>query len=862
MASPSKHIKALIAPAALSLVFNSSLSTVSAENILYPGGARVLDVRIAPVAASFDKHPRQTPVVKKGSLLDFTGFVRGERKNLIWEDDFEAGGWRAKNNSGSRAGTVAGAPEWAQSMNQSDYSAKAVTSPVRAGKYAMRFEWQAKNYKKGSNVSKKASLFTAKEPTCREEVWWGFSMYCPADGMQKDSKAEILVQWHSTPDKGEAWTNPPLTLSNKNDELSVSWIYDTRALTPDGWRDWDRKRTSLGPTPKDRWVDFVWHVKWDPWGKGLLEIWMDGKKVVNQHDISLGFNDQVGNYMGIGLYKYEGTSDHAARVVYFDAVRGGNEKATYADVAPGGTAGKEQRGKDTRSPGTENGMAVGLSNSGNAEENIVYPTGAGVLDVTKAPYNAKGDGKTDDTQALIHCLDDARTQKNICYLPNGAYLVSDTLTYRRSVKDPKYKVEANQYVRIQGQSRNGVVIKLRDNLAFAGPVLSTIKEGNSNIAFAIRVANLTVDTGAGNPAAIGIRFSASNGGTLRYVTIRSGDGSGSKGLDIVDQGGPTYLHHITVDGFDTGIFLPSSDMFFEYVELNNQNKVGVLVDGASASFRKLISNNAVPALVNLREGQVVLLDSELNGGSDAVSAIINPGGDANQAALLVRNVRTRGYATAINDQGSNVSGSDVTEYSSHGVQKLWDETPGRTLNLPVKETPDVAWSDDPSDWAFVDGYGAVGDGQADDTAAIQRAMDSGKASIFFPPGKKYKVTKTITIGGAVSRVLFNYAFFDNIPLKLDQSLFKVVDGTAPVVLLEEFQNDFEYYTVVEGDRVAALAMREFWIKGRPTKPVTGGEVFIENVPAGVMKRASSLTSSPSRTRRSGPETTRNTITIS
>ncbi|HYR58746.1 MAG TPA: glycosyl hydrolase family 28-related protein, partial [Chthoniobacteraceae bacterium] len=41
-------------------------------------------------------------------------------------------------------------------------------------------------------------------------------------------------------------------------------------------------------------------------------------------------------------------------------------------------------------------------------------------------------------------------------------------------------------------------------------------------------------------------------------------------------------------------------------------------------------------------------------------------------------------------------------------------------------------------------FGAVGDGKADDTAAIQKAVDSGIGGIVFPKGS-YRISATITI---------------------------------------------------------------------------------------------------------------------
>ncbi len=153
---------------------------------------------------------------------------------------------------------------------------------------------------------------------------------------------------------------------------------------------------------------------------------------------------------------------------------------------------------------------------------------------------------------------------------------------------------------------------------------------------------------------------------LQHVTLRSGDGGGRRGLDLVPQTGPARLHHITVSGFDTGIFVPPSQVDIEHVILSRQNKGGIVSYATVASFRNVHSRNAVPALVSLGKGRTLLDGGDLSGGSDAMAAILNPSGDGHGADLRVRNVRTRGYPNAISDRGENIPGVDVTEYASQG----------------------------------------------------------------------------------------------------------------------------------------------------------------------------------------------------
>jgi len=149
---------------------------------------------------------------------------------------------------------------------------------------------------------------------------------------------------------------------------------------------------------------------------------------------------------------------------------------------------------------------------------ITFPADAGVADVTQAPYHAVPDGKTDCTAAIQKALDEKRS---LIYLPNGTYLVSDTLRWGAG----KSKGSAWKRQILQGQSENGVTIKLADttsgfnDAAQPKPVIWTGQAPAQRFRNGIR--NLTVETGKGNAGAIGVQFIANNQGGMHHVTLRS-----------------------------------------------------------------------------------------------------------------------------------------------------------------------------------------------------------------------------------------------------------------------------------------------------------------------------------------------------
>ncbi|VAW46495.1 hypothetical protein MNBD_GAMMA04-1833, partial [hydrothermal vent metagenome] len=214
------------------------------------------------------------------------------------------------------------AKKWRFSQMQNSQSGQVIPDPTNSKNAVMQFIWQkegGKNY--DANTQKKAHLYGEFGKSNTQEEVWSFRVYFPSKGMEKDNKAEIIIQWHGHPDTFESDRHPPLALDNRNDQLTVTWLYDQRAWTFPGSSDRHSRHKSLGKTPKDQWVQFVFHIKWDPDGDGMLKVWQDGRLKIDQHPIPIGFNDRIGPYLGFGIYKFENNSQHKKRIILFDDIQ-------------------------------------------------------------------------------------------------------------------------------------------------------------------------------------------------------------------------------------------------------------------------------------------------------------------------------------------------------------------------------------------------------------------------------------------------------------------------------------------------------------------------------------------------------------
>jgi hypothetical protein len=391
------------------------------------------------------------------------------------------------------------------------------------------------------------------------------------------------------------------------------------------------------------------------------------------------------------------------------------------------------------------------------------------------------DGRADDTDAIQHALDQAaeRPGGGVVFLPSGRYRISRTLLVWPSVR--VFGVGPTRPVLFLGNRTPGFQKGVGSMVVFTGarrgdnargdlgrielprvpfppptvvPFDPKIWDANPST-FYSAMSNVDVEIGAGNPAATAVRFRIAQHGFLSHMDFNLGSGFAG-----IYQAG-NVVHDLHFRGGRYGIVTEKTSPAWQFTVIDS-----TFEGQKSAAIRE---HEAGLTLVNVAISDVPIGIEIDRGYGDSLWGKDLRFERVRQAGVVIsneNNVFTQvGFDNALASNTpvfARFRESGRTVAGARSMYRVSDFSHGLTVPAvgqlgSVKTTADIAAIDalparrpaairslpPVAEWANAHDLGVIGDGQADDTAALQRALDTHRV-VYLPLGV-YKVTDTIQL---------------------------------------------------------------------------------------------------------------------
>lgn len=382
-----------------------------------------------------------------------------------------------------------------------------------------------------------------------------------------------------------------------------------------------------------------------------------------------------------------------------------------------------------------------------------------------------GDGVADDTAAIQQAIDAAARSGHggVVFLPSGRYRVSRTIFVRSAVRI--FGIGPTRPEIVLGDNSAGFGSGVAAMVAFTGedqyrvgkapvppptsvPFDPTIFDATSST-FYSALSNVNFRIGAGNAGAVAVRFRVAQHGYLRHVDFHIGSG-----LAGVYQAGNEF-ENLRFFGGRYGIMSEKTSPAWQFTLIDSEFQ-----GQRDAAIRE---HEVDLTLVNVSIKDTPIGIEIDRGYSDSLFGKQVRFENVSNAAVLVseeNSVFTQvGFADAVavntptfarfRDSGKTVAGSGAryrVKDFSYGLKLpglgtigdyATDVEMAPLARTPARPAPKIRSLPPVSQWTNVRDLGVKGDDTTDDTAALQRAIDTHRV-LYFPMGR-YRVTDTLKL---------------------------------------------------------------------------------------------------------------------
>jgi hypothetical protein len=397
----------------------------------------------------------------------------------------------------------------------------------------------------------------------------------------------------------------------------------------------------------------------------------------------------------------------------------------------------------------------------------VYQTAP--ADPRAVTVQGKGDGVADDTAAIQAAIDKGEKGGGVVFLPSGRYRINRTLLVWPGVR--VFGVGATRPVLVLGDKTSGFQKGVSYMVAFVGAPRGVIphvpfppsgimpfdpKVADAHSAtFYSAMSNVDVEIGEGNPAAAAFRFRVAQHGFLSHMDLHLG--SGFAGIYQASN----FIRDVHFHGGRYGIVSEKTSPAWQFTVLDStfegQRSAAIREHELALTLANVAIRN-VPVGIEIDKGYSDWLwgkDVRFESVRDAGVIISNENTVYTQVGFDNALAADTPVFAKFRDSGKTVAGNDrvyrVAAFS-HGVhvpdlgrmgaiKTTSDITP--LAALPPEHAPLVRPLPPVAEWYSVRDSGAVGDGKADDTAALQRAIDSHRV-VYIPLGL-YRISDTLRL---------------------------------------------------------------------------------------------------------------------